>query len=216
MTSEERVPCRDFERGVCSRGEKCRYYHPEGVNPLENGKLPICKDFQNRGCDRFKCKFLHITVEEEAEYNRSGSLPSHGGRAEKGANISPDGREVCKDFLNNMCDRGSRCKFSHSPVDVRLDPSYGKRFRNEYAILPPGTSPNLIEENELLRRKITELQKQVLELRQMNDTLYNQNAQYRAQLHGNHPTLAPGGQSPAAAPAYMMSPVPYSYAQVKF
>ena len=31
--------CRDFEKGNCSRGNRCKYFHP---------KLKICRDFQNK------------------------------------------------------------------------------------------------------------------------------------------------------------------------
>jgi len=200
MTTDERSPCRDFERGVCNRGDKCKYYHPEGVNPSENGKLPICKDFQNKGCGRIKCKFLHITVDEEAEYNKTGALPDHGGRPEKNMSmISFQGKEVCKDYLNNICERGPNCRYMHvSERDLQMEatangnsmgmlgPIYGKRRRDDFGGIA-GT-PDLMDENEMLKRKITDLQKEVIELREVNDTLYDQNTRYRAQLRGN-PTL---------------------------
>jgi len=51
---------------------------------------------------------------------------------------------------------------------------------------------SLYEENEMLRCKITELQKEVMSLRQMNDTLYDQNTKYRSQLHkGSVPPMGP-------------------------
>ena len=184
--------CRDFERGVCSRGGQCRYKHPEGVKPPENAKLPICKDFQNKGCGRIKCKFLHVTVTEEAEYMKTGDLPAHGGRRDK---VLTGGKEICKDFLNGICDRRSSCKFAHTPdpaVATMYDPSPGKRFRGSYDVTVTGSAEDMMDENELLRRKITDLQKQVIELRQMNDTLYDQNTKYRTQLTSNrgNPMLA--------------------------
>jgi len=214
MASEEST-CRDFERGVCNRGDKCRYAHPEGTKPSDNQKLPICKDYQNKGCSRMKCKFLHITVDEEAEYMKTGSLPEHRGRSDLVASSSqhrfshPSGKDICKDFLNNICDRGSRCKFIHAQ-DPGMGggpmhgppPMHGKRFRDNYGGM--SGSPDLMEENEMLKRKITDLQKQVMELREMNDTLYDQNTRYRAQLHGGgNPTLAggPSAQRPEYKPA---------------
>ena len=204
-TTEERSPCRDFERGVCNRGDKCKYYHPEGsVAGSENGKLPICKDFQNKGCGRIKCKFLHITVDEEAEYNKSGALPEHGGRPEKNAaRISFQGKEVCKDFLNNICDRGANCRYMHvSERELQLDITgangatpcpgggilgtlYGKRRRDEFGGGSVGDASVLMDENEMLKRKITDLQKEVIDLREVNDTLYDQNTRYRTQLRGS-------------------------------
>ena len=198
-TTEERSPCRDFERGVCNRGDKCKYYHPEGSSPSENAKLPICKDFQNKGCGRIKCKFLHITVDEEAEYNKSGSLPDHGGRPEKNAaRISFQGKEVCKDFLNNICDRGANCRYMHvSERELQLEQTtngtaipgmlgslYGKRRRDDFGGGVSDASV-LMDENEMLKRKITDLQKEVIDLREVNDTLYDQNTRYRTQLRGS-------------------------------
>jgi len=182
---EDRSPCRDFERGVCSRGDSCKYYHPEGAAPAEGAKLPICKDYQNKNCGRFKCKFLHITVEEEAEYNSTGKLPEHGGDPEKTA--KPGSKNICRDFLNGKCDRGTRCKFSHTPERGPHGNSsgmYGKRPRADdfYGGPPHHNDPVLFEENEFLRRKVADLQKEAGELRQMNDTLYEQNSRYRLQL----------------------------------
>ena len=88
--------CRDFMRGVCGRGNNCKFFHPPHVNPMtqHQEKLPICKDFQNKGCDRVKCKFLHITQQEEVEYDSTGNLPAHGGRSDQprnGIGIPPGG-----------------------------------------------------------------------------------------------------------------------------
>ena len=194
--------CRDYERGVCNRGNRCKFYHPEGMTQPDQ-KLPICKDFQNKGCDRIKCKFLHITQDEEAAYNSSGILPEHGGHPEKiqpmrgggggGGGFNGLGPDVCKDFLNNICQRGNRCKFRHiTEREYQLEQQleavsgnsnvYGKRRRDDYG---GAQEMNVLgEENEMLRRKITDLQRQVVDLRQMNDTLYDQNTRYRNQLRG--------------------------------
>ena len=219
--------CRDYERGVCNRGNRCKFFHPEGVSQPDQ-KLPICKDFQNKGCDRMKCKFLHITQEEEADYNNTGILPAHGGRSDKvralmgslgggglggnkfQAGVGTVGGDVCKDFLNKICQRGNRCKFRHiSEREYQLEQQleavsygtamgatmYGKRRRDDFSdIGVMGDSRRLVDENELLRRKITDLQRQVVDLRQMNDTLYDQNTRYRNQLRGitaSQPTSDP-------------------------
>jgi len=198
--ADKQGTCRDFERGVCNRGQKCRFFHPEGVEPT-NQKLPICKDFQNKGCDRNKCKFLHITGDEEAEYMRTGILPSHGGRPSVDPPRGKGGNDnVCKDFLNNICQRGSRCKFRHiTESEYQLEQQmsgggggggmYGKRRRDDFGA--PTLMGAFDEENEMLRRKITDLQRQVLDLRQMNDTLYDQNTRYRNQLRGQTASADP-------------------------
>jgi len=223
---EERAPCRDFERGVCARGDECMYLHQEGTQPVDGadgGKLSICKDFQNIGCERRKCKFLHITKEEEAVYNSTGQLPEHGGRPEATVRApSFMGKDVCKDFLNGRCDRGPRCRFMHPPEEEFRGGDmcgggmgggmYGKRSRVDPFFAGGGGGGGggmnnndgaIMEENELLRRKITDLQREILSLREMNDTLYDQNARYISQLQK-------AGTVPAASPQVLNSnPVVY-------
>jgi len=208
--------CRDWERGVCDRGDRCKFDHPK---EMARDKPALCKDFQNKGCDRHKCKFLHLTRDEERRYTETKELPPHRGRSDRVAEMNSrmgggfgggyrddgprggrggygppmgrggDDRPPCKDFLNNKCDRGRSCKFRHATEremalerDIEVGggrdfggPSmYGKRRRME--------DDGMMEENEMLKRKITDLQKQVLDLREMNDTLYEQNNKYRTQL----------------------------------
>lgn len=43
--------CRDFQAGLCSRGDECRYSH-------DPPKMK-CRDFAAGKCMRAKCKFLH-------------------------------------------------------------------------------------------------------------------------------------------------------------
>jgi len=188
--AENKNECRDFVRGVCNRGNSCKFFHPPHANTIkqEGGKLPICKDFQNKGCERQKCTFLHISQQEEEEYNRSGLLPDHGGRQYSALGGPGNGYEpfipgnACRDFLNGVCQRGNRCKFRHISEQQHQaesgGPMHGKRRRNDMG--GPGEFFN--EEMEMLRRKVTDLQRQVVDLRQMNDTLYEQNNRYRAQL----------------------------------
>jgi len=232
---EESSPCRDFERGVCSRGENCRFFHPERTEPAEGVKLPICKDFQNKGCDRRKCKFLHVTQEEEAVYDATGQLPPHRGRPElMYTTAGPAGaaaaagppKNVCKDFLNGKCDRGSRCRYAHVAEGPHGDRGYGKRSRSDAYHPPPphaagvANDAAMFEENEFLRRKITELQREVLSLREMNDTLYDQNRRYCAQL-GTAASTSPTSPSSASTQVTMLSPTapvmyPASYTQTAY
>jgi len=154
MTADDMTEevCRDFENGRCTRGNRCKFFHP---------KLPICKDFQNKGCERVKCKFLHILREEEQNYETTGILPEH----------------IAEEFKNKR----------PSGMDTQGYGMYGKRRREESYMMPemPAISPGLIEENEFLKRKISDLQHQILDLRQMNDTLYDQNTRYRNQLRSS-------------------------------
>lgn len=55
----EKERCGDFIRGVCTRGDGCRYSHDEPSKP-------ICRDFLKGHCTRGDgCKFSH--EEEPAE-----------------------------------------------------------------------------------------------------------------------------------------------------
>jgi len=146
--------CRDFDNGKCTRGDRCKFFHP---------KLQICKDFQNKTCDRDRCKFLHVTREEEETYDSSGVLPDHIDKEE--------GKR--KRIMEPGYGDGGR---------------YGKRLRGDGFYPPMGaggpTSPALMQDNKMLKAKVTDLQRQVMDLRQMNDTLYEQNTIYRNQLRG--------------------------------
>ena len=116
--------CRDFLRNVCQRGKRCRYRHPpsvESVDITRRHDYTFCHDFQNTGCRRASCRFIHCTKDEEEEYRRTGQLP---GRLQQAVSlgIGLNSTEVpllqgevpiCKDFLKGECKRGVRCKFRH-------------------------------------------------------------------------------------------------------
>ena len=207
--------CRDYERGVCHRGNKCKFFHPPDIPPPDKNKLPVCRDFQNGICDRKNCKYMHITSQEERTYMKTGELPSNvrrpgeggpGGRSKGSDNHDP----VCKDFLNNLCDRGARCKFRHvTEEDWEYEKRYGvppppagrKRKRDSFSNLD---TQFLEDENDMLRRKIADLQRQVANLRAMNDTLYDQNIRYRAELRSgaSAPPPPPRERAPVSYPGY--------------
>ena len=188
-----RTACRDFERGDCFRGDKCKFYHPDGRR-----KVAICKDFQNKGCERTKCKFLHLSREEETRYNMTGELPEHGGAVQHCGSMPP--KKPCKDFMNGRCVRGEYCRFAHveeAPRDtmivVRDDVTggvthaaitgelYGKRPRSDEE-----ADARLVAENASLRRSIADLETEVSRITKMNDTLREQNTRYHAQLTRHH------------------------------
>ena len=173
--------CRDFQRGVCSRGDKCKFAHPSGMGSEPKDQPMICRDFQNGTCHRTTCKYLHVTNQEEKDFMRTGQLPAGNAR---GANRGRDpNTPVCKDFLNNKCNRGSNCKFRHVPEEGMYGGGGGGYYDE-----PPRKRPRdgmdsdyryLMEENVSLRRKVSELQKDVADLRATNDILLEQNARYR-------------------------------------
>lgn len=160
--------CRDFEKGDCRRGSRCKFYHP---------KLVICRDFQKDKCDRDNCRFLHMTQEEENTYEGNGIVPDH----------------IDKDMLrkNRLSappaerDRGgSGDMYGKRRPDMRSDSAYPA------TAYPPAATGGFaagitleaaLQENAMLKLKQVEMQQQITDLRRMNDTLYEQNQAYRNQ-----------------------------------
>lgn len=70
------IMCRQFARGMCTRGASCIYVHKTILDQLP-GVYTFCKNFQNTVCSLPKCKFVHATVFEKEHYYRTGFLPTH-------------------------------------------------------------------------------------------------------------------------------------------
>ncbi|KAK3748868.1 hypothetical protein QZH41_005112 [Actinostola sp. cb2023] len=222
--------CRDYQRGVCNRGGKCKFGHPDGLGKeIESGPM-ICRDFQNGKCNRGTCKYLHISNSEEKVYLRTGQLPArrpspmHGppppppmrggfGGYQTRANRSDP---ICKDFLNSKCTRGAACKYRHAYED---EVSYGgfggyedfprKRRRESFG---DSDFAHVKEENDSLRRQVTDLQKQVSDLKATNEVLLEQNARYRNQASGStsYPPTPSYPTSYASKPTPLPAPQSYS------
>ncbi|PAV63509.1 hypothetical protein WR25_07682 [Diploscapter pachys] len=79
--------CRDFLKNICNRGSRCKFYHPPGVaeaaKPRNDDQINFCIDFQNRGCQRSNCRFVHASRDEVERYKererRARGLPPSGG-----------------------------------------------------------------------------------------------------------------------------------------
>ncbi|GFS12837.1 zinc finger CCCH domain-containing protein 10 [Elysia marginata] len=213
METYEDDVCRDYMRNVCTRGRRCRYRHPpleeRPEQPPPRRDLTFCHDYQNNGCSRPSCKFLHCSRDEQEYFHRTGLLPSRLNNSGRGVLAITQGQvlraevPVCRDYLNGECKRGSKCKYRHeaenSPVHYssnnrrhhsgydrrdylsgpdhkrrRKDDDYGAdgdRSGSDYA--------ELEDENAMLRRKVSELKKQVSDLTAINEVLLEQNARYR-------------------------------------
>ncbi|CAG5130418.1 unnamed protein product [Candidula unifasciata] len=189
--------CRDYMRNVCNRGKRCRYRHPstdDRPNPSPRKDLTFCHDYQNNGCTRPNCKFLHCTRFEEEYFHRTGLLPSRLNYS----NLTPFGAlksdiPLCRDYLNGECKRGSLCKYRHasdnSPVEYerRCERYYDyvpevkrRRVEDEYETGRSVISYMLLDEEvTMLKRKVEELKKQVSDLTAINEVLLEQNARYR-------------------------------------
>lgn len=52
-----------------------KYFHPQ----RDDGKevYVFCHDFQNGGCTRIGCRFIHCSAEDEEYYNKTGELLPH-------------------------------------------------------------------------------------------------------------------------------------------
>jgi len=115
--------CRDFLRNVCRRGKRCKYRHPGEPQSSECKKISeytFCHDYQNNGCNRPNCKFLHCTREEEDHARLTGELPprvvqaaSIGIGVDHAEMVAKGGVPLCKDFLKGECHRGQQCKYRH-------------------------------------------------------------------------------------------------------
>ncbi|XP_076460649.1 zinc finger CCCH domain-containing protein 10-like [Babylonia areolata] len=117
--------CRDFLRNVCRRGKRCKYRHPAGAEDSNDNfdmgssskpEPTFCHDFQNMGCHRPTCKFLHCTREEEEHYHQTGQLPPrmqpHFGPG-GGSNANNSDIPLCRDYMKGDCKRGAKCKYRH-------------------------------------------------------------------------------------------------------
>jgi len=115
--------CRDFLRNVCRRGKLCKFRHPGEPESCARTKLSeytVCHDFQNNGCHRPNCKFLHCTKEQEERVRLTGKLPprliraaSIGIRVDRAEMVDTGGVPLCKDYLKDECHRGQQCKYRH-------------------------------------------------------------------------------------------------------
>ncbi len=116
--------CRDYLRNVCKRGKRCKYRHPDCSEAKELGRkqeYTFCHDFQNSGCNRGNCRFIHCTREEEKFFRQTGQLPARLQQAAAlGVGITPNKLPllkgevpICKDYQKGQCMRGSRCKYRH-------------------------------------------------------------------------------------------------------
>lgn len=182
--------CRDYQRGVCTRGSKCKFKHPDGMGTELTNSPMICRDFQNGKCQRSSCKYLHLSNSEEKIFLRTGQIPpkrdTYGPVRGEPTRAGPNDA-ICKDFLNRKCSRGQGCRYRHVYEDSSegdygsygFDGPYGKRRRESYE----GQSYYyLVDENESLRRRVADLQKQVTDLKATNEVLLEQNAKYRNQI----------------------------------
>lgn len=110
--------CRDFLNNVCFRGSRCKYFHPPemgGATEPKKEEFKFCNDFQNRGCNRENCRYVHCARADVDEYEQTGRMSEALARAIVAVTGQEQvaGRPLCKEYLSGSCSRGSRCRFWH-------------------------------------------------------------------------------------------------------
>lgn len=212
--------CRDFLRNACNRGVNCRYQHPEDPElrglPMDvsNREMTFCHDYQNRGCKRAGCKFLHCTREEVEEYKRTGLMPR---TVQASLQRVPP---ICMDFKNGNCSRGPRCKYRHmNEIDNQtnydrlvnsimfskkrkfMEDIFDDDGRGEDS-MKSNDFNKLKEENVQLKKRIEDLERQLSVLVASNELLLEQNARYRScKLITVPPIVAVSQITPTVPPA---------------
>ncbi|KAG1671913.1 hypothetical protein FOA52_003480 [Chlamydomonas sp. UWO 241] len=96
--------CFDFTKGMCTRGDKCKYTHDLATIVQFNSKEKgICFDYLRNQCQRgLLCRFSHDLS------NIAQQCQVFNGTATKGRTNA-----ICYDFVKGVCQRGSECRYSH-------------------------------------------------------------------------------------------------------
>ncbi|MEW5304896.1 MAG: hypothetical protein WDW36_007473 [Sanguina aurantia] len=127
--------CYDFTKGLCNRGDKCKYSHDLATIVTYNSKEKgICFDYLRNQCQRgLLCRFSHdlsnIAQQCQAPFPEplrelppsalptpylgpQAAAPGPGGG---GPGILSRGRTtaICYDFVKGVCQRGGECRYSH-------------------------------------------------------------------------------------------------------
>ncbi|CAI5446183.1 unnamed protein product [Caenorhabditis angaria] len=139
--------CRDFLKNICNRGSRCKFFHPpdhkpSAAAPTNDNEYNFCIDYQNRGCRRDNCRFVHAPRDEVERYKQTRELTLVLARsiaAAGGHGDSIGGIPICKEFQTGRCARGAqRCRYWHVNVELeRQRRSRGLPPTNEFAGGPP-------------------------------------------------------------------------------
>ncbi|CAL2035352.1 hypothetical protein CAEBREN_28394 [Caenorhabditis brenneri] len=116
--------CRDFLKNICNRGSRCKFYHPSEAPPTGDQDYNFCIDYQNRGCQRDNCRFVHAPRDEVERFKNTRELTLILARAiaAVGHGDSIGGIPICKEFQTGRCARGAnRCRYWHVNVDLEKD-----------------------------------------------------------------------------------------------
>ncbi|VDM10526.1 unnamed protein product, partial [Wuchereria bancrofti] len=119
--------CRDFLNNMCNRGSRCKFYHPPSIvrqrasqQTPEGIEYRFCIDYQNRGCHRDNCRYIHAHREDVDRYKMTGEVTLNLAR-EIAAVYNCDTINAipfCKEYQTGSCSRGGqRCRYWHINVE---------------------------------------------------------------------------------------------------
>jgi len=107
--------CRDYDKGTCFRGERCKFKHPADKKEGDE-KIPFCNDFRQGTCKYRECIYVHAPKILEQEYLQTGWVPRFVLRH------CLERFNLCIQFIkeDGYCSKGESCKFGHSNLGLVL------------------------------------------------------------------------------------------------
>ncbi|KAI1718746.1 zinc finger CCCH domain-containing protein 10 [Ditylenchus destructor] len=111
--------CRDFLNNICNRGSRCKFYHPpdEEKKHKPTGEEPynFCLDFQNQGCFREHCKFIHANADDVERYKKTGDVNLPLARAIAAVIRSDKINDIpiCNEYNSKGICSHERCRYWH-------------------------------------------------------------------------------------------------------
>ncbi|KAG5837956.1 hypothetical protein ANANG_G00218600 [Anguilla anguilla] len=196
--SRGEVPlCRDFLKGECQRGNKCKFRHVQKDRDYDPGRS--LGSYRDQG----------VSVGGVGVGGWEAASPW--GRLGPGASTEAPARRTT---------RGSRGAYEGGPLEAPMDPAalqLKRRRMDGMRLADGGGAPYdlgmqaapvprpvdyrlLEEENALLRKRVDELKKQVSNLIATNEVLLEQNAQFRSQAKVMSLSSSPAPSEQSLAP----------------
>ncbi|TKR75979.1 hypothetical protein L596_017194 [Steinernema carpocapsae] len=128
--------CRDFMKNICNRGSRCKFFHPQDHNPDSSDEIHFCIDFQNRGCTRDNCRFVHAHRDDAERYKQNGDISIALARAIAAITKKEtiNGIPFCKEFQTGNCSR-VRCRYWH--INLEAERERRRRMNGRHFPEPP-------------------------------------------------------------------------------
>uniref|UniRef100_A0A0R3RLC9 Zinc finger CCCH domain-containing protein 10 n=1 Tax=Elaeophora elaphi TaxID=1147741 RepID=A0A0R3RLC9_9BILA len=112
---------------MCNRGSRCKFYHPPSIvrqrasqQTPEGIEYRFCIDYQNRGCHRDNCRYIHAHREDVDRYKLTGEVTLNLAREIAAVYTCEtiNGIPFCKEYQTGSCSRGGqRCRYWHIKVE---------------------------------------------------------------------------------------------------